>query len=108
VGRHLPGHRGAPSGAALDGERSAETLGTPPDDLVIVEQEDGDRRIAAGPIHLVALGGGSVVDLLGEVEALAHLLDQRQLGLQPVGVLLFAFEDLLEQVAAAVVAELDA
>src|SRR5262245_8016096 len=35
----------------------------------------------------------------------AHLLDQRELALEPVDVLLLAAQDVLEQVAAAVVAE---
>ena len=42
--------------------------------------------------------------MLGQVELLAERRHQRQLRLQPVGVLLLALEDVLEEVAAAVVA----
>ena len=42
--------------------------------------------------------------LLGEVVGLAQLVDELQLGLEPVSVVCFAFEDRLEQVAGAVVA----
>src|SRR5687767_5928755 len=46
--------------------------------------------------------------LLGEVVLQADLLDQRELGLEPVDVFLLVFEDLLEQAAGVVVAELAA
>src|SRR5687768_287099 len=41
--------------------------------------------------------------LLGEVVLQADLLDQRELGLEPVDVFLLVFEDLLEQAAGVVV-----
>src|SRR5580698_4783519 len=49
----------------------------------------------------------SVTDLLSEVMVLAQLLDQRQLTLEPVRVVLLTFQDLREQLPAAVVAPLD-
>ena len=45
--------------------------------------------------------------LLGEVDADAHLIDHVDLGFEPVDVLLFVDEDLLEQLARAVVTLLD-
>ena len=54
------------------------------------------------------LGGALVADLLGEVVRVADLAIELELGLEPVGVLFLAFEDVLEQVAAAVVALVDA
>jgi hypothetical protein len=48
------------------------------------------------------------VQLLREVVGFADLADHVELRLQPVGVLLFALEDFLEEVAAAVVAFFDA
>ena len=49
-----------------------------------------------------------LVDLLGEVALLADLADDVQLALEPVGAVLLAHQDLLEQLARAVVALLDA
>ena len=48
------------------------------------------------------------MQLLCEVELGADLADGFELGLEPVGVVLLAFEDVLEEVTAAVVAALDA
>lgn len=42
--------------------------------------------------------GGWPVDELGEVERLAELVDQFELGFQVVDVVFFIFEDLFEQV----------
>lgn len=47
------------------------------------------------------------MDLLGEVRLGTDVADELVLGLEPVGVFLLAFEDVLEEVAAAVVASLD-
>src|SRR5204863_9907228 len=81
------------------------------------------RRAAGGPAGDRGRGGGprtrrpgarrafrgllavSLLDLLGEIVCLARLRDQRELRLDPVRVLLFAFEDVLEEVTRAVVAE---
>src|SRR3954469_8170177 len=49
-----------------------------------------------------------VADLLRQVVRVAQLVDQLELRLEPVGVPLFAGEDVLEQVAGAVVAVRDA
>ena len=48
------------------------------------------------------------MDQLGEVVGVAQLADQLELGFEPVGVRLLAEQDLLEQLATSVVAELDA
>src|SRR5262245_64452899 len=42
-----------------------------------------------------------LLDLLGEVIALPRLLDQRELSLDPVGVLLLGLQDRFQQLAAA-------
>ena len=59
------------------------------------------RRAVSAPLRSRVL----VLDLLGEVVGLAHLPDQLELRLDPVDVLLLALEDLLEEIARAVVAE---
>ena len=51
--------------------------------------------------------GGSAADLLREVVRFADLAQQLELRLDPVGVLLFAFEDVIEQLTRAVVAGAD-
>src|SRR5690554_336242 len=62
-------------------------------------------RARAGPVvGWVAVVGGSVVDLGGQVVLHAHLRDQLELGLEPVGVRLLADELALEQRPGAVVA----
>jgi hypothetical protein len=50
----------------------------------------------------------SALDLWGEVLGFADLADQLQLGRDPVGVLLFTFEDAVEQLTGSVVALGDA
>ena len=49
-----------------------------------------------------------LVDLLGQIALRADLLDDVELGLEPVGAVLLAVQNLLEELAAAVVALLPA
>src|SRR5205823_1168160 len=51
-----------------------------------------------------ATAGSRLLDLLRQVVGVAHLLDELELRLQPVGVILLAVEDVFQELARAVVA----
>jgi len=59
-------------------------------------------------IRLPLRSPSAALDLLGEVRGDAHLLDERELRLDPVRVLLLALEDVLEELGRAVVPRLAA
>ena len=96
------------------------------EETALVKGPDGWSVAGAGAVTLYGVGGTTdvhrrrrrppglpdmrraelVAELLREVVGLAELADEAELGLEPVGVVFLAFEDLLEQLAGAVVAEL--